>query len=222
MKRWMAPLLMLAVAIGTCAQSADLPLAHADSVPTRDGAILGIVPVRGRASPAAPTAAGFSKGTGNLLYHGGPVQTGTHRAYAIYWGSSFSGTYASLINGYFQNVAADSGTFNNVYAGDTQYYQTINGSTTYIAYSEQFGGSWTDPNLPTTNGCTSTAGGPRCVSDAQMQAEVTRAINANCRGAVQSGHQRRPLRTAAGVQQCRCKLHPAQLSRARLGLRLGQ
>src|SRR5262249_27127910 len=74
---------------------------------------------------------------------------------------------------------ADSGTLNNVYAVDTQYYQTINGSTTSIVYSEQFGGSWTDATLPTTSGGSSTAGGSLCLSDAQLQAEVTKAINAN-------------------------------------------
>jgi hypothetical protein len=124
---------------------------------------------------SAPTAGG------NLVYHtGGSVQTGTHNTYAIYWGSSFSSNYKSIINGYFGNVAADSGKTTNVYYAGTQYYQTINGVTTYVSYSEHFAGSWSDTTLPATSGCSSTAGGTtKCVSDAQVQAEVSKAITAN-------------------------------------------
>src|SRR5207237_1338507 len=120
-------------------------------------------------------------GSGNLTYHtGGSVQTGTHHTYAIYWGSSFSTNYKSIINTYFQAVAADSGKTSNVYYSDTQYYQTISGVTTHVTYSESFGGSWSDTVLPTTSGCSNTSGGTtKCVSDAQIQAEVTKAINAN-------------------------------------------
>ncbi len=131
--------------------------------------------------------------TGNLVYHaGGAVQTATPRTtYAIYWGSTFAyngipgtgatNSYQTLINGYFGNVAADSGKTSNVYYSDTQYYQTIGGLTTYIPYSESFNATtYSDPALPTTNGCASTAGGTvACVSDAQVQVEVAKAIAAN-------------------------------------------
>ncbi|HZB94592.1 MAG TPA: hypothetical protein VE268_01410 [Herpetosiphonaceae bacterium] len=115
----------------------------------------------------------------NLVYHaGGAVQTGTHKTYAIYWGSNFSTNYKSIINSYFANVAADSGKTTNVYYSDTQYYQTIGGVTTNISYSESFVGAWSDMALPSTKGCSSTAGGSVCVSDAQVQAEVNKAIAA--------------------------------------------
>src|SRR4029079_13992810 len=78
------------------------------------------------------------------------------------------------------NVAADSGKTSNVYYAGTQCYQTIGGVTTYVSYSESFGGSWSDTVLPTTSGCSSTAGGTtKCVSDAQIRAEVSKAITAN-------------------------------------------
>jgi hypothetical protein len=134
---------------------------------------LGIVPVHNQAKPGGSG--------GNLLYHsGGSVQTGTHKTYAIYWGAptTFPGNYQSLINGYFGDVAHDSGNNTNVYFNDTQYFQTINGANTAITYSESFGGSWADPNLPTPNGCNSTAGGSvACVSDAQIRQEVQKALN---------------------------------------------
>lgn len=122
-------------------------------------------------------------GAGNLAYHsGGSVQTGTHHTYAIYWnpwGATDDGGYQSLLNGYFTNVAAASGATSNVYAVDTQYYQTV-GSTTYIAYSESFAGSGTDASTPSSSGCSSTAGGTLgCISDAQMEQEVLNFIHAH-------------------------------------------
>lgn len=141
------------------------------------GRILGVQPVHNNSRPSGG-------GTGNLLYHaGGQVQTGTHHTYSIYWGTNFTyantTTYQSLIDGYFQNVAADSGKTSNVYYSDTQYYQTINSITTPITYSEAFGGTYSDPVLPTSSGCSSTAGGSLCVSDAQVQAEVAKARAVN-------------------------------------------
>lgn len=131
-----------------------------------------------------------ASGAGNLLYHsGGSVQTGIHHTYAIYWGADFSyngvsataspNGYQTLINAYFGNVAADSGKSSNVYYSDTQYYQKI-GTTTNVQYGEQFGGAWSDSTTLPASGCTSTAGGSvACVSDAQVQAEVAKAITAN-------------------------------------------
>ncbi len=131
--------------------------------------------VAGKGGPATdrPVA------TSNLVYHsGGSVQVGTHHTYAIYWGTSFSTNYKSLINGYFANVAADSGRTSNVYYSDTQYYQIIGGVKSYVSYSEQFNGAWSDTVLP-GSGCASTAGGSLCLNDTQVQAEVTKAINVN-------------------------------------------
>src|SRR5436305_1148607 len=89
----------------------------------------------GQGNPLAATAghAVTDSGLGNLRYHsGGSVQTGTHHTYAVYWGSSFSANYKTIINAYFGNVAADSGKTSNVYYSDTQYYQRIGGITTHV------------------------------------------------------------------------------------------
>jgi hypothetical protein len=133
------------------------------------------------ADQPAPGQPGPLAGSGNLVYHtGGRVQTGTHHTYAIYWGSSYSTNYKTLVNRYFGDVAADSGKTSNVYYSDTQYYQIISGVKTFISYSESFSGSWSDTALPSSSGCSSTAGGTtKCVSDTQIRAEVTKAINAN-------------------------------------------
>jgi hypothetical protein len=123
-------------------------------------------------------------GAGQLSYHGGSVQTGTHNTYAIYWNPGGQGTYSSgyqsTINGYFGDVAHDSGQSTNVYDSDTQYYQTVGGTTTNITYSESFAGSAVDTDALSGSSCTSTAGGSLgCVTDAQMQQEVLNYLGAH-------------------------------------------
>jgi hypothetical protein len=138
------------------------------------GRALGLVKPHGN-----PDASG-AKGAGQLLYHtGGSVQTGVQQTYAIYWGTSFSSTYQTIINRYFTDVAADSGKTTDVYYSDTQYYQTLSGVTTPIPYSEQFSGSWADAADPTVSDCSNSVGGSVCVSDAAIENEVAKAITAN-------------------------------------------
>lgn len=150
--------------------SAPTPIAPA-------GKPLGIVPVRSQA--------GSHTSSGNLLYHtGGSVMTAApQKEYAIYWGSNFTynglSTYQSIINGYFQNVASDSGKSSNVYFAGTQYYQNLTGANQYVPYSQSFTGTYADASTPSA-GCSSTAGGSTtCVSDSQVEGEVQKAITAN-------------------------------------------
>jgi hypothetical protein len=96
-----------------------------------------------RAKPATTTATASGAGAGiglesnycgsckpPLLYSQGPVMgtaavPGQMTVYTIYWSptgaSAFSANYASIINGYVANVAADSGKTTNVYSVHTQY-----------------------------------------------------------------------------------------------------
>src|SRR5262249_32680121 len=114
---------------------------------------------------------------------GGPVML-TNRTYAIFWlpgGSTVSANYSSLIGRYFGDVAAASGATTNVYSTDVQYYQGA--SQTHIAYSSAFGTSFVD-TAPIPDHCSgeealhgiSVTG---CVTDADLQAEVSRAIQLN-------------------------------------------
>jgi hypothetical protein len=171
MHRFIAGLSLLSLLFfGPVGAIAAAPPSPADPV-GREQDIRGVVHPRNEARRPS--------GGSNLAYHaGGSVQTGTHHTYAIYWGTAFSATYQGAINGFFRDVAADSGKSTNVYYSDTQYYQAA-GTTTYVAYSEAFGGTWADAALPSSGGCSSTAGGPLCVSDSQLQGEVTKAIAAN-------------------------------------------
>lgn len=134
----------------------------------RMGRILGMVPVL----KGAPLVGG---NPGNLVYNGGPVEH-TNVTYAIYWvpsGYSVSANYESLINGYFSNVAAASGATSNVYYSDTQYSD----SSGTIQYQSTFGGSYVDTAPFPLSGC---ADPPAlvCLSDAQLQAEITKDVQA--------------------------------------------
>jgi hypothetical protein len=62
----------------------------------------------------------------------------------IYWEPSggqytFPAGYEDIINGYVSNVAAASGSSDNVYSVDTEYSQTLNGTNTAITYNVKAG-----------------------------------------------------------------------------------
>ncbi|HET7377503.1 MAG TPA: hypothetical protein VFK30_12400 [Anaerolineae bacterium] len=135
-----------------------------------DDHIRGVVPARNQ-------AAKFASAGGNLSYHRGPVMH-TNSVYAIYWipaGYSVSSNYQSLINGFFQNVAADNGKTSNVYYSDTQYYDNATGN---ILYSSTFAGGVVDTNPFPANGCSDSYTSV-CLSDAQLQAELQKVMAAN-------------------------------------------
>ena len=129
------------------------------------------------ASHASHQASGAS-GFGKLRYHNGAVMH-TNRTYAIYWvpsGYSVSSDYESVINQFFTDVATDSGKTSNVYYSDTQYYDAGG----HVAYSSAFGAAFVDTNPFPASGCSDTVSQTTvCLTDAQLQAEVTRVVNAN-------------------------------------------
>jgi hypothetical protein len=149
----------LVAAVGVTAASARGP-----NPPALNGAH-GVVPALQNANNDASGVSGF----GRLFNHGGPTMT-TNRTYAIYWnpaGFSMSPGYTTLIDRFLSDVAADSGKTSNVYYSDTQY--------SGIRYSSAFGGSAVDNDPFPASGCTdSVAQTTVCLSDAQLQAEVTK------------------------------------------------
>jgi len=164
-----------------------------DTPPGAGSHIFGVVWAHGREAASVHNQLGGS----NLSYHNGPVML-TNKTYAVYWvpaGYSVSSGYESLINGFFQNVAADSGKSSNVYFATTQYY---NSSRTHILYSSSFGGSYVDTNPLPASGCTDSYTSV-CLSDAQIQAEVDRVATAQ--GWSRSGAEFFML-TAKGIGSC--------------------
>lgn len=162
------PALAATVLLAPMAASASSPSPSAPA-----GHIGGIVPVHGSAKTG-------SLGSGsNLSYHKGPVMN-SNTVYAIYWdpsGFTMPSTYQSLINGFFTNVqaAGQATSKTNVYAIDTQYYDSTNGM---IGYSWNFGGSLLDTNAFPSNGCSDSATPNYCLSDAQIQTEIQTDLQA--------------------------------------------
>jgi hypothetical protein len=131
--------------------------------------IRGIIPVHEQAKGASPTR------SSNLSWHGGPVMH-ANRVYTIFWGSSNSwdAGYVAGINGYFQNVATDSGKTSNVYDSDTQYTDAAGP----LAYKVLYGATYSDSSAYPSNGCTDKATSI-CLSDLQLQSEVQAAMATN-------------------------------------------
>jgi hypothetical protein len=111
----------------------------------------GIIPHSGASTLTAPRAAA---GTGTSC------------------GSISCAAYQAGINGYFQDVAADSGSSTNVYSVATEYSD----DTGNVAYDETFGGTYVDTRgFPTTSCFTTTW----CVSESDLVTEIQKAVDAN-------------------------------------------
>jgi hypothetical protein len=107
-----------------------------------------------------PEWAGGGGGGGSLLkFHGGPVMTGNVNIVAIFWGSEWSGSsVATNLTDFFQHFGG-TGEYNVI----SQYYDSngvfISGGSGYTLATT----SWTDTSNPPIN-----------VTDADVQAEVTK------------------------------------------------
>ncbi|MEA2556680.1 MAG: hypothetical protein QOG88_218 [Actinomycetota bacterium] len=188
MKALKGTLLAAAVAVMTVASLAGP--AHAARTGHAYGRERGIVLANGAATRAGHVLP--------LLYHGGPVMR-VNTTYAIYWvpsGSTMASNYKTTINRYFTDVSADSGKTSNVYFTETQYTDT----TGAIAYSSTFGGAIVDTNPFPANGCSVYSGVTRCLTDAQISAEVRKVVNAH--GLPSDGTHAYFMFTPKGVGGC--------------------
>jgi PKD domain len=108
-----------------------------------------------------------------LQYHGGPVLHSSD-AYTIYWDPtrSYRGDWKELINGYFHNVGAASGSLGNVFALNAQYHDSAGPA----ANQSTFRGSYTDEDpYPSSGNCTESAE-ITCLTDAQIRTELQHVI----------------------------------------------
>jgi len=88
---------------------------------------------------------------------------------------AFDAGYRTLIDQYFFDVAADSGTGSNVYSTDTQYSDVGTGS---ILYLSAVGGSFVDNAPLPTNGCNDGLDSV-CLTDQQLHTEIQRVLTVN-------------------------------------------
>jgi Quinohemoprotein amine dehydrogenase, alpha subunit domain III len=163
----------------------------------RVGTIGGIVPSRAVSGSVAEAG---GQGTPPLTYHGGPIMK-TNKTYAIYWvpsGFSVSGQYKTLIDQFFGDVAAASGSTSNVYASDTQYYDTTNGN---IQYNSTFGASYLDTQALPASGCNDgVSQTTACLTDSQLTTEIQRV--AALKGWTINSSSMFFMFTASGIGSC--------------------
>jgi hypothetical protein len=132
----------------------------------------------GRSAGSAAKSSGKTGRTSStqvnpLTYHGGGVFSSPYRIYDIYWvppGYGVAAGYQSTIDGFVQNVAADSGKTSNVFYSDTQY---ADGAGNHVPYAVSFGGSATATDPFPASGCSDSAvpAGP-CLADTQVASEI--------------------------------------------------
>ncbi len=115
-----------------------------------------------------------------LQYNGGQVMQSTSTTYAIFWepltlqdgtATYVSTNYNSLIQHYFNDIGG-SGLYNN----NTQYYDNYTG---HIVNSSTLGGAWVDTSPYPLSGCSDSYTPHGCLSEAQIEAEITNAIAVN-------------------------------------------
>jgi Phosphate-induced protein 1 conserved region len=90
-------------------------------IPRRKLRLLSLLAVVATAGWLMNPSSAHASGTGNAIYHGGPVVTGNMKVYVIFWepsGSFVSSTYNELLQRYFRDIG-DSG----LYANNQQYTQ---------------------------------------------------------------------------------------------------
>ena len=122
-------------------------------------------------SKAPAYARAFDAFFSNLDYGGGPVMPSSTNSTVVwdpsnYTGTAFQGGYASGVNKFLQDVAADAGKATNSYSVTTQYNDAAGNTAAYAAH---FGTSYTDTDPLPSNGCSS---GAICLTDAQLQSEL--------------------------------------------------
>lgn len=116
---------------------------------------------------------------GPLVYHGGPIISSL-TTYAIFW------IPPSLQNGGSTSMSAHYQTVQKNLLGDysghgidnnnTQYYQIVGTTTTYIRNSGGLGGSYVDTSTYPASTCTDTYTPGNCITDAEIQAEIQKVM----------------------------------------------
>ena len=119
-----------------------------------------------------------------LVYEGGPVMGTTAAGVTVtpvFWQPSggtyvFPAGYESIIDGFVANVAAASGSSNNVFSIATEYSE---GTKASISYRIHAGTPIVDTDAFPGNGCTPAHGYPVCITDSQLRTELTRVTSSH-------------------------------------------
>jgi hypothetical protein len=118
---------------------------------------------------------------GVLSYHGGPIMTGV-TLYAIFWvpaklqngnPTSLTAKYESVAKQFLADYP-----YHGIANNSTQYYSTKSGINTYFVGIGGLAGSVVDTDPYPASGCTDGVTGTNCITDAQLQAEISKVLTA--------------------------------------------
>ncbi len=180
-RRYLPSAVLGILAAGLCCAGATTPVDASASTATPAGAP--DVLVTGPSSYAEPAVEPqvCSTCAPPLTYHGGPVME-TNSAPGltvtpVFWQPLggryvFPPKYESIIDSYIANVAAASGSTDNVYSVDTEYYAATAGVKTYVRYRIHAGGPVVDTDSFPAQDCSPAPGFTACITDAQLRAEL--------------------------------------------------
>jgi hypothetical protein len=116
---------------------------------------------------------------GALSYHGGPIMTGV-TLYAIFWvpphlqngkPTSLTAKYESVAKQFLTDYPG-----HGITNTSTQYYSTKSGVNTYFVGTGGLAAYYVDTNAYPASGCSDTVTPGNCITDAQLQAEVSRVM----------------------------------------------
>ncbi|HUA10854.1 MAG TPA: IPT/TIG domain-containing protein [Solirubrobacteraceae bacterium] len=165
-----------AVLLG-CASHANAVIVH-----LHDGRTVSYLPdlhaTRSAAGPLVRLGAGGGgeSGSGKVSYHGGPVMS-SNTDYAFYWApggtAEYPAGYLAGINGFFANLAHDSGTDTN---DDSVAAQYSDAEGEYAEYEVKFGGAIVDTDPYPGDGCHRAA---ICLTEEQLLGELEAYITAH-------------------------------------------
>jgi hypothetical protein len=129
--------------------------------------------------PQRGALAALGGDAGPLGYHGGAVMT-TAKSYAIFWvPAKLQNGAATTLSTHYRTVQKNLLTdyqAHSVSSNNTQYYQTVGNTTTYIKGLGGFAGTYVDTNPYPGSGCRDGVTGANCITDAQLQAEIQRVM----------------------------------------------
>jgi hypothetical protein len=175
-RKWLWHVVAAVIALMVAAPSATARV----SFKTRIGGAIGIIPAHG----GQDVASGENI---PVVFHGGSVMRQV-TVHTIFWAPSgyhFDGSpaagipgYEQLIQRFFTDVAADSGTVSNAFSMLRQYGDSAGPGQYAISYNAAADSVDDTAPYPTSDRCASPAGIATCLTDLQLQREIDRMIQA--------------------------------------------
>ena len=116
---------------------------------------------------------------GLLSYHGGPIMSGNN-FYAIFWiPAKLQNGQSTTLTAKYQSVATQmlaAYPYHAISNNSTQYYSSISGVTKYFVGAGGLAASYVDTNPYPASGCHDSVTPGNCITDAQLQAEISRVM----------------------------------------------